>query len=96
MAESLGEHTFVRHPTPLRAEPDDGAEQVTEALPGEPLVVVEARDGWARVRTAYDYPGWLRQARSAARPTRLARAERRASRSTTRERCSARRISGAA
>ena len=28
-------------------------------LPGEPLRVEEARDGWARVRTAYDYPGWL-------------------------------------
>jgi len=61
MGESLGEHTFVRHPTPLRAAPDDAAEQVTEALPGEPLVVLESRDGWARVRTAYDYPGWLPQ-----------------------------------
>jgi cell wall-associated NlpC family hydrolase len=61
MGESLGEHTFVRHPTPLRAEPDEGAEQVTEALPGEPLVVLESREGWIRVRTAYDYPGWLPQ-----------------------------------
>ena len=33
---------------------------MTEALPGEPLRVVEARDGWARIRTAYDYPGWIR------------------------------------
>ena len=49
----------MRHPTPLRARPDDGAEQVTEALPGEPLTLVETRDGWAHVRTAYDYPGWL-------------------------------------
>jgi gamma-D-glutamyl-L-lysine dipeptidyl-peptidase len=62
MPESLGEHTFVRHPTPLRAEPDEAAEQVTEALPGEPLTVLEARGSWARVRTAYDYPGWLPQA----------------------------------
>jgi hypothetical protein len=62
MDESVGEHTFVRHSTPLRVGPDDGAEQVTEALPGEPLLVVETRDGWARVRTAYDYPGWLLQA----------------------------------
>jgi cell wall-associated NlpC family hydrolase len=45
---------------PLRAEPDDAAEQVTQALRGEPLHVEERRDGWARVRTAYDYPGWLR------------------------------------
>ena len=52
----------MRHPTPLRADPDDASEQVTEALPGEPLLVLEARDGWAHVRTAYDYPGWLPEA----------------------------------
>ncbi len=51
----------MRHLTPLRAEPDEGAEQVSEALPGEPLLTLEARSGWARVRTAYDYPGWLPQ-----------------------------------
>jgi cell wall-associated NlpC family hydrolase len=44
----------------LRAEPADGAEQVTQALRGEPLRVVEERDGWARVITGYDYPGWVR------------------------------------
>src|SRR5512141_135235 len=45
---------------PVRAEPDDAAEQVTQALRGEPLAV-EAVDGeWARIRTAYGYPGWLR------------------------------------
>jgi len=46
---------------PIRAEPSDDAEQVTQALRGEPLTVEEQRDGWARVRTAYDYPGWIRQ-----------------------------------
>ena len=45
---------------PIRAEPRDDAEQVTQALYGEPLRVDERRDGWARVRTAYDYPGWIR------------------------------------
>jgi gamma-D-glutamyl-L-lysine dipeptidyl-peptidase len=60
MAESLGEHTFARQLAPLRAEPRDDAEQVTQALPGEPLAVEEERDGWARVRTAYGYPGWVR------------------------------------
>ena len=50
----------VRTPTAIRAEPDESSEQVTEALPGEPLEVEETRGGWARVRTAYDYPGWLR------------------------------------
>jgi cell wall-associated NlpC family hydrolase len=44
----------------LRAEPLDAAEQVTQALLHEPLEVVEERDGWARVRTAYAYPGWVR------------------------------------
>lgn len=45
---------------PLRAEPNDEAEQVTQALRGEPLSVEERRDGWARVVTAYGYPGWVR------------------------------------
>jgi gamma-D-glutamyl-L-lysine dipeptidyl-peptidase len=44
----------------VRAEPDDAAEQVTQALRGEPLRIEDRRDGWARVVTAYDYPGWVR------------------------------------
>lgn len=44
---------------PVRAEPRDDAEQVTQALRGEPLRVEERRDGWARVVTAYDYAGWI-------------------------------------
>ncbi len=44
---------------PVHAEPDATSEQVTQALRGEPLTVEEERDGWARVRTAYDYPGWI-------------------------------------
>jgi cell wall-associated NlpC family hydrolase len=46
--------------TPVLSEPSAEAEQVTQILPGEPLTVEETRDGWARVRTAYDYPGWIR------------------------------------
>ena len=61
MAESLGEHTFARHLTPLRAEPVEDAEQVTQALSGEPLSVLEERDDWVRVETAYAYPGWARR-----------------------------------
>jgi gamma-D-glutamyl-L-lysine dipeptidyl-peptidase len=57
--ESLGEHTFVRQSSPLRAKPDAASEQVSEALPGEPLTVAEERDGWVRVETAYDYAGWV-------------------------------------
>jgi cell wall-associated NlpC family hydrolase len=47
---------------PLRAEPRDDAEQVTQLLFGEPVSVAEARDGWVRVVTVYDYPGWVREA----------------------------------
>ena len=61
MAESLGEHTFARQLASLRAEPSDEAEQVTQALRGEPLRVLEERDGWVRVETAYAYPGWARR-----------------------------------
>ena len=60
MADSLGEHTFVYQLTPVLAEPRDGAEQVTQLLPGEPIAVGDTRDGWVRIRTAYDYPGWIR------------------------------------
>jgi cell wall-associated NlpC family hydrolase len=50
----------VAEAAPVRAEPDDAAEQVTQALAGEPLAVEETRDDWSRVRTAYGYPGWVR------------------------------------
>jgi cell wall-associated NlpC family hydrolase len=46
---------------PVRAEPADDSEQVTQALRGEPLRAGERRDGWVHVVTAYDYPGWIRQ-----------------------------------
>jgi gamma-D-glutamyl-L-lysine dipeptidyl-peptidase len=46
---------------PVRAEPREDAEQVTQVLHAEPLSVEERRDGWARIRTAYDYPGWVRE-----------------------------------
>ena len=46
---------------PIRAEPSEDAEQVTQGLRGEPLTVDEQREGWLRVRTAYEYPGWIRK-----------------------------------
>src|SRR5579862_6447150 len=46
---------------PVRAEPRDDAEQVTQALRGEELQVEERLEGWARIRTGYDYPGWVRE-----------------------------------
>jgi gamma-D-glutamyl-L-lysine dipeptidyl-peptidase len=45
---------------PLRAEPRDEAEQVTQALRGERLEVDEQRDGFTHVVTRYGYPGWIR------------------------------------
>jgi cell wall-associated NlpC family hydrolase len=45
----------------VRAAPSDDAEQVTQALRGEPITVEARRDGWLRVVTAYDYPGWMRE-----------------------------------
>jgi hypothetical protein len=45
---------------PVHAEPDASSEQVTQALRGEPLTVEEEHHAWARIRTAYDYPGWIR------------------------------------
>ena len=44
----------------MRAEPREDAEQVTQLLRGEPVSVLEERDGWARIETAYGYPGWAR------------------------------------
>ena len=61
MPESLGEHTFARQLAPLRAEPAADGEQVTQALRGEPLRVLEDGGDWARVETAYAYPGWIRR-----------------------------------
>jgi gamma-D-glutamyl-L-lysine dipeptidyl-peptidase len=63
MAERVSEHTFdyqtVRGLTPVRAEPRPDAEQVTQVLRGEPLALLERRGDWARVQTAYGYPGWI-------------------------------------
>ncbi len=46
--------------TPVRREPDDASEQVTQLLPREPVSVLERRGVWARIETAYAYPGWVR------------------------------------
>jgi gamma-D-glutamyl-L-lysine dipeptidyl-peptidase len=45
----------------VRAEPREEAERVTELLCGEPVAVEGRQGGWARIRTAYDYPGWVRE-----------------------------------
>ncbi|MCB9882317.1 MAG: C40 family peptidase [Planctomycetes bacterium] len=44
---------------PLRSEPRHGAEQVDQVILGTTLQVLETRSGFARVRTPYDYEGWI-------------------------------------
>jgi cell wall-associated NlpC family hydrolase len=45
---------------PLRAEPSDRSEQVSQILFGEAFEILEWRDRWVRVVTAYDnYEGWI-------------------------------------
>jgi gamma-D-glutamyl-L-lysine dipeptidyl-peptidase len=61
MVESLSEHTFACQLASLRSGPSADAEQVTQALPGEPLRVLEDDGTWLRVETAYGYPGWVRR-----------------------------------
>lgn len=50
----------MRQLAAIRAEPSEDAEQVTQALAGEPLSVLEKSGDWSRVETAYAYPGWIR------------------------------------
>ena len=41
---------------------------MTQALAGEPLRVLEERDEWVLVETAYAYPGWARRVNLAGEP----------------------------
>jgi cell wall-associated NlpC family hydrolase len=45
---------------PVRAEPDDAAEQVTQLLRGEAVRAYGGPRPWSRIVTLYDYPGWVR------------------------------------
>jgi hypothetical protein len=45
----------------VRAEPLRDAEQVTQLLAGEIVTIEEVGHGWMRVRTDYDYPGWVQR-----------------------------------
>lgn len=44
---------------PMFRETDVLSEQVTQALLGQPVAVLEARPGWARIRTPDTYQGWV-------------------------------------
>ena len=62
----LRDHLDVRSTAlevvPVHIEPDPGSEQVTQLLRGEPVRVGERRGEWARIETAYGYPGWVLEA----------------------------------
>ena len=45
----------------MRREPREDSEQVTQLLRGEPVSAHEHGEGWARIETAYGYPGWVRE-----------------------------------
>ena len=45
---------------PIHAHPDESAEQVTQALRGEPLTVEAEQDGWARVNERRCRPSFVR------------------------------------
>ncbi len=49
----------------VRADPDADAERVTELVRGEAVSVEDEHDGWLKIRTGYDYNGWV-QARDLA------------------------------
>lgn len=70
LREHLGARTVAVDVAPLHAEPDAASEQVTQALRGEPLHLLEQRGDWARVETAYDYLGWISAAALSAAPAR--------------------------
>jgi hypothetical protein len=45
---------------PVRKEPSDASEMVTQVLFGEHFEVLERKDPWRKIRIAYDgYEGWL-------------------------------------
>lgn len=44
---------------PVWATPTAESEQVTQALLGEPLRLIERQGAWGRILTAYDYEGWI-------------------------------------
>lgn len=45
---------------PLRAEPSDRSEMISQLLFGDHFEILELQEKWCRVRTAYDeYEGWI-------------------------------------
>src|SRR5699024_8367302 len=56
MEYGIGDLSIV----PLRAEPSDKSEMVSQVLYGEHFKVLEKRKKWSHIRLAYDnYQGWI-------------------------------------
>ncbi len=47
--------------TPMHSDPDALSEQVSQALLGQEVTVVDAHDPWRRIRTPDGYEGWVAQ-----------------------------------
>lgn len=60
--------------TPLRALPDSESECVSQAILGEPIVLLEEQEEWVRVETPDAYRGWIRSRH--ARPLSVSESER--------------------
>ncbi len=56
MSSSVCVYGFV----PVRREPSERSEMVTQLLFGETYCVLETKEGWCRIRTDFDnYEGWI-------------------------------------
>jgi cell wall-associated NlpC family hydrolase len=53
---------------PMHRSPSRRSEQVSQALLGDPAVVLDRRSGWRRIRTLDGYEGWVTARRVAAAP----------------------------
>jgi len=58
----VGATLLVASPVaPLNAEPRAASEQVSQSVAGHTAEILEARDGWRRVRLADGYEGWMHE-----------------------------------
>ncbi|WP_227353524.1 C40 family peptidase [Haladaptatus salinisoli] len=59
LAETRSERTVTPPVAPVRADPEDDAEQVTQVLYGASVAAFDREDGWTRVLTPGGYLGWV-------------------------------------
>ena len=61
LADDAVSATVTTPRAPVRGEPDDDGEQVTQILYGSAVEAYDAADGWRRIRTPTGYFGWTRR-----------------------------------